>query len=135
TGIFVFFLIAAFFLFVIGGLLMKTTDSKPKVSKQSILELKLYSPLKDYGGKTRFKDYTFLDEDNKDGRFNLISSIDYAATDDNIERIIIEILPFQAGSTQLKNLREALKRFKESVKFVTAYGNVYSQSDYYLSAV
>ncbi|HLS30252.1 MAG TPA: signal peptide peptidase SppA, partial [Flavobacteriaceae bacterium] len=61
--------------------------------------------------------------------------IDYAATDDNIEGISIEVPPVQAGITQLKNIREALKRFKESGKFVTAYGNVYSQSDYYLSAV
>lgn len=135
TGIFVFFIIAFFFLFIIGGLLMKSTDSKPKTSKKSVLELKLYSPLKDYGGKTKFKEYSFLDEDNKDGLFHLISAIEYAATDDNIEGISIEIPPVQAGVTQLKNLREALKDFKESGKFVTAYGNVYSQSDYYLSSV
>lgn len=135
TGIFVFFFIAFLFLSIIGGLLMKTTESKPKVSKKSVLELKLYSPLKDYGGKTRFKDYSFLDEENKDGLFHLTSAIDYAATDDNIEGISIEVPPVQAGITQLKNLREALKRFKESGKFVTAYGNVYSQSDYYLSSV
>jgi len=135
VGIFVFLLICFFFLFIIGSVFMKTSKKQPKIADKSILELKLHAPVKDYGGKTRFKNYSFLDEDNKDGLFMLISAIDHAATDKSIEGISIEVPTARAGITQLKNLREALERFKASGKFVTAYGNIYSQSDYYLSSV
>ncbi len=135
VGIFIFFIISFFLLFIIGGLLLKSTDKKPKTSSKSILELKLDMPIKDYSGKTRYKNYSFLDDDNDNGLFKLVSAIDHAATDKNIEGISIEVPTSRAGTTQLKTLREALKRFKESGKFVTAYGDVYTQSDYYLSSV
>src|SRR5690625_3602415 len=133
--IFIFFMISFFLLFIVGSLLLKTTDKKPKTSSKSILELKLEAPIKDYSGRTRYKNYSFLDDENDNGLFKIVSAIDHAANDDNIEGISIEVPTANAGMTQLKTLREALKRFKESGKFINAYGNVYTQSDYYLSSV
>lgn len=135
VGIFVFFFIFFILLTIIGSLFLGSGDKQPKTASKSILELKLNAPLKDYDGKVRYKNYSFLDEDNNKGLFKLVSAIDYAATDKNIEGISIELPTSQIGATQIKTLREALERFKVSGKFVNAYANVYTQSDYYLSSV
>lgn len=135
TGIFVFLFICIFLLFIIGFFVGKMGADEMKISKNSILELKLDFPVKDNDGKIIYKDLSFLNEENKRGLFQLVNAIDYAATDDNIEGISIEVTGINAGITQIKTLREALIRFKNSGKFITAYGDIYTQKDYYLSSV
>src|SRR5690625_3773080 len=135
TGIFVFLFICIFLLFIIGFFVGKMGADEMKISKNSILELKLDFPVKDNDGKIIYKDLSFLNEENKRELFQLVNAIDYAATDDNIEEISIEVTGINAGITQIKTLREALIRFKNSGKFITAYGDIYTQKDYYLSSV
>src|SRR5690606_19896606 len=77
----------------------------------------------------------FLNEDRKNGLFNIIDAIEYAETDDNIKGIVMDNNFIDAGITQTKEIRDALLKFKESGKFITAYADVYSQKDYYLSSV
>lgn len=64
-----------------------------------------------------------------------IKAIAYAKTDDRIKGISIETDYVSAGLTQLDNLRQAIKDFKESGKFVYAYGNTMTQGAYYLATV
>lgn len=135
TGIFVFFFICIFFLFIIGFVISKSAGEDVKIAKNSVLELKLDFPVLDNAGNVKFKDFSFLDANKKDGLFDLVSAIDYAATDENIKGISIEPEFIQMGITQIKTLREALIRFKESGKFVNAYADMYTQLDYYLSSV
>lgn len=135
TGIFVFLFICFFFLFIAGYFVSKMGKDDTKVANNSILELTLDYPVLDNAGKVRYKDFSFLDENNKDGLFDLVNAIDYAATDNNIKGISIEPKFIQTGITQTKTIREALERFKRSGKFVTAYADIYTQKDYYLSSV
>lgn len=135
VGIFVFFIICFFILFIIGISVAKMTEKEVKVSSNSVLELNLDFQIFDNSGKVEYKEFSFLNEDNRDGLFDIINAIDYAATDSNIQGISIESNFIQAGLTQTKALREALIRFKESGKFVTAYSDIYTQKDYYLSSV
>lgn len=135
TGIFVFLFLFVFILIVIGLIGSSMTKSDDKITSNSILEIKLDYQLKDNGGKVIYKDYSFLNEDNKDGLFDIISAIDYAATDSNIKGISIEAIEIDAGITQIKALREALNRFKASGKFITAYADIFTQKNYYLSSV
>ena len=65
-----------------------------------------------------------------------ISALEYAATDPNIEGVYI----YQNGvgtisTTNIEELRQALLRFKQSGKFVVAYDNIFTQSEYYLASV
>lgn len=65
-----------------------------------------------------------------------IAAIESAATDNNIEGICIKIDGM--GTTNVANieeLRSAIERFKSSGKFVVAYDDSYTQSDYYLASV
>nr|WP_290855182.1 signal peptide peptidase SppA [Flaviramulus sp.] len=106
-----------------------------QVKNNSVLELKLDFPIKDYAGKTVFSDYPFLNENKKNGLFNIIDAINYAAIDDKIKGISIDNSFINAGISQTKALRGSLLKFKESGKFVVAYSDIYTQKDYYLSSV
>lgn len=135
TGIFVFLFICIFLLFIVGYFVSKMGADDTKIAENSLLELRLNFPIHDNAGTVKFKDFPFLDEDKKDGLFDLVNAIDYASTDDNIKGITIEPKFFHAGMTQTKTFRDALIRFKESGKFVTAYADIYTQLGYYLSSV
>lgn len=135
VGVFIFFLLSILFLLFIGVALSKSGSKSTKLTKDTVLELKLDFPIQDNSGKIRYADLPFLNQDSKDGLFDLINAIDYAAEDNHIKGITIEKPTTQAGITQLKTIREALERFKESGKFVTAYADVLTQNDYYLASV
>lgn len=135
TGLFVFFGICVMLLFILGLLFGSSSDDSVQVKSNSILELKLDFPIKDYAGKMEFKDYPFLNEEGKNGLFNIIDAIKYAETDDKIKGISIENNFIDAGISQTKALRDALLDFKKSGKFIVAYADIYSQKDYYLSSV
>jgi protease-4 len=134
-GIFVFLAICIAGLLFIGLLFGSDSEEIVSVQPNSILDLKLNFPINDYTGKTVFTDYPFLDEDEKNGLFNIIDAIKYAETDDKIKGISIDNNFIEAGISQTKALRDALLEFKESGKFIMAYADIYSQKDYYLSSV
>lgn len=135
TGIIVFCVICFLGLIILGAIMGSGSDKVVKVKPNSILDLKLDFPIKDYAGKTKFEEYPFLNEENKNGLFNIIDAINYAATDDKIKGISIDNNFIEAGISQTKALRDALLKFKESGKFITAYADIYTQKDYYLSSV
>ncbi|GAA4898463.1 signal peptide peptidase SppA [Flaviramulus aquimarinus] len=135
TGIFVFLAICFISLIVLGVLFGGSSDEVVKVKPNSVLKLTLDFPVRDYAGRTEFAEYSFLNEDKKNGLFNIIDAIDYAATDDKIKGISIENHFINAGISQTKALRNALLKFKASGKFIVSYSDIYTQKDYYLSSV
>lgn len=135
TGIIVFCVICFVGLFILGLLLGSGSEQEIKVKPNTVLDLKLDFPINDYAGKTEFAKYPFLNENKKNGLFNIIDAINYAATDDNIKGISIDNNFISAGISQTKALRDALLKFKQSGKFVNAYADIYTQKDYYLSSV
>lgn len=58
-----------------------------------------------------------------------------AASDENIEGITLVSDGFPEGITKAKAIRDALKAFKEKGKFIYAYGDNFSQKDYYIKSV
>lgn len=135
TGIIVFFALCFLGLIILLFIFGSSSEDLVQVKPNSVLELKLDFPIKDYAGKTEFKEYSFLNENKKNGLFNIIDAINYAATDDKIKGISISNNFINAGISQTKALRDALKAFKTSGKFVVAYADIFSQKDYYLSSV
>lgn len=135
TGIVIFCVLFFLGLVILGALLGSGGEEVVQVKDNSVLELTLDFPIKDYAGKTEFAEYPFLNEDKKDGLFNIIDAINFAATDSKIKGISIDNNFIDAGISQTKAIRGALLKFKESGKFVVAYADVYTQKDYYLSSV
>lgn len=104
------------------------------VSENSVLEIGIDEPLKDYGGRFDFTDFGMKFEEY-DGLNHMLTAIKKAKTDDKIRGISIKSSYFPAGMAQVKAIRDAVDDFKTSGKFVYAYGDFYAQQDYYLASV
>lgn len=66
----------------------------------------------------------------------VMNAIEAAAQDENIEGIYINLTGAgTASAALLEEMRNYIAAFKESGKFVVAYGEVYSQGGYYLASV
>jgi len=135
TGIFAFLFICFFLLIIIGMIAGSSSKDKVIVKDNSILDLKLNFEIEDHQAKTVFKNYPFLNKGKKNGLFNIINAINYAATDKKIKGISIDNNMIIAGVSQTKAIRDALLKFKESGKFIVSYGDVYTQKDYYLNSI
>ena len=66
---------------------------------------------------------------------DVISAINKAKDDDRIKGIYIEPMYLAGGYASFQEIRDALIDFKESGKFVYAYGEYISESDYYIASV
>jgi protease-4 len=66
---------------------------------------------------------------------DLLDAIRSAKTDDRIRGIYLEPKFLSAGYSSLQEIRDALIDFKQSGKFVHAYGEYISEGDYYLVSV
>lgn len=133
VGLFLFFGLLFFGLIIIVTALGSSSD-KVIVKDDSVLVLDLSDVRYDYGGKFNYKDLNIKDTDSK-GVSNILEAIDYAQTDSKIKGISIINNTSALGISQLREIRNHLKDFKESGKFVLAYANAYDQKEYYLNSV
>ncbi len=124
---------SGFFLF---GILVSSMDkdSKVTVTNNSVLEINLGSPIKDY---VPVSDNPFdkLFDDDKLQLSSVINAIENAKYDDKIKGISILNLTVNAGIAQTQAIRNKLVEFKETGKFITAYADFYTSKNYYLSSV
>ena len=66
---------------------------------------------------------------------DLVRAIDLATEDDRIQALVLRSETLAGGGlSKLQYLGEAISRFRESGKKVIAYGDYYSQDQYYLAA-
>ncbi len=122
-------------MFVVIAMAFGETE-KVVVKDNSVLVIKLDALVKDYAPKgTDFLDEFFALSDEKMGLNEIINAIENAKNDENIVGISINTLDVNAGVSQTKAIRKKLEEFKESGKFILAYGDVYNQKSYYLSSV
>ncbi|WP_422089313.1 signal peptide peptidase SppA [Tenacibaculum ovolyticum] len=132
------FFIALFliFLFFIAIASVMGSGDEIIVKSNSVLELDLSTPIKDYAPKEDNPLAEILElTDNKLALNKIINAIENAKTDAKIKGISIKTTYINAGVAQTQAIREKIEDFKESGKFVYAYNDVYSQKNYYLSSV
>jgi protease-4 len=67
------------------------------------------------------------------GLYDATRAIEKAADDKNIKGILIKLQPTPNGWATLQQLRQSIKAFKKSGKFVYAYGENVSQAAYYVA--
>ncbi|MEZ4853577.1 signal peptide peptidase SppA [Flavobacterium sp.] len=133
VGIFIFCMLF-FFGILLLGVIAGGDSETVKVKDNSVIELDLSEVSLDYAGKVNFKDFNYF-ESNHNGLIDVINAIDYAKTDDKIKGISILNNFSTLGLAQSKALRDKLEDFKSSGKFVVAYSNYLTQSDYYVNSV
>lgn len=124
----------AFFLFLA---VLAGSGSSPqyKPAKNSVLKIDLSGVVSD-----RVVDdplgSLFGDVSGQQSLDNIIQAIKKAKENDHISGIYLKgSLTFSAGTASIDAIRTALKDFKESGKFIVAYGDNYSQSSYYVSSL
>ena len=69
------------------------------------------------------------------GLEDILTCIQKAAENDYIKGIYLEAGGIMASPASTEEIRNALIRFKETGKFVVAYGGNYSENDYYICSV
>lgn len=127
-----------FALFFIAALLFSSFASpatKPK--KAYVYQLDLSATLVDFKPKERrslFK-INFFERKKTIGLNEILRNINYVASNKKFAGIFITNGSLSAGMASMKEIRDALLKFKESGKFIYAYADNYSQSNYYLVSV
>lgn len=133
VGIFIFCMVSFFGLVLIAAIFGGGSDGV-EIKKDSVIELDLSQVTNDYAGKFNYKDLDYFDA-RHDGLSDVINAIAEAKTDDDIKGISILNDESNLGVAQIQALRKALEDFKKSGKFVLAYGNYFTQKEYYLNSV
>lgn len=72
---------------------------------------------------------------NTPGLLETLDLIKAAGEDSNISGIYLDMSDVGSGMATMEEIRNALLEFKNSGKFIYAYGEVYSQKAYYLASV
>lgn len=110
-------------------------DQKPNIKDNSILTLDFKTNLIDSPTEDQGEMFAFSETNKNILILDMLDAIKKAKNDSKIKGISVETDGIRAGFTQLDDVRAALEDFKKSGKFVYAYGNVVSQSAYYLGSV
>lgn len=118
-------------LLVMSIALSSTPDYKLK--DKTVLQLSLSGLVSER--KTDNPLASFLGEGQSIGLDDMVDAIKKAKENDQIKGIYIKSGYFACGIADLEPIRKALVDFKESDKFVIAYGDEYSQGTYYLASV
>ena len=136
-GIAIFLLIAGFFL-VISLVGMLASESAPtKVEDNSVFVIKLSGTISERAeGSTPLDAVLGMNDMSAMGLDDLIASIRKAKDNDDIKGIYLEggLTEFDAPATA-QQLRDALKDFKTSGKWIVAYADQYMQANYYVVSV
>jgi protease-4 len=136
VGLFLFCFLFFFVILIIGVAAgSSNSDDVVQVKENSVIELDISKVKNDYSGKFTYTDFSFLDNEPKDGLIDVLNAIDAAKKDDKIKGISITNSSTSLGMAQNKALRDKLEDFKKSKKFVVAYSDTYTQTDYYLNSV
>lgn len=123
------------FMIFMSVLLSFDIEDKYVVENKSVLYLNLSGTLSDRVEKNPLIDFLGGQKETKQSLVDILNAIDIAKNESKIEGIYINAGTFAASSASLKEIRDALVKFKESEKFIIAYGDIYTQECYYLSTV
>lgn len=109
--------------------------AKPKSTY--VYKLELSGQLEEYVVKPKRFSFTInlMPPKKKIGLRDILRNIDYAKKNKKIGGIFLSDGSLKGGYAAMREIREALIDFKKSGKFIYAYADNYSQSNYYLASV
>lgn len=131
VGLLLFGLISMLIMAGIVGALSK--EETVSVKTNTVLVAKFDGPVGERTKEDPFNKITGTKD--QIGLYDLFKTIDNAKTDDNIKGIFLDLKGADMRLATLEALRDKLKTFKESGKFIIAYGEILTQKSYYLAAV
>ncbi len=130
-------LIAMLFFFgMMGSLAGSFTSEKFVLKENSMLNLRLNGPISErVPEEDPFTELLAPEATAAMGLNDIVSAIRKAKNNDMIKGIYIDSRSISASMATLAEIRNELKSFKESGKFVVAYADTYSQAGYYLASM
>ena len=135
TGLMLVGAILTFFSIVVLVGLIASSEPTVQVKPNSVFVLNLNKPLSERAVEDPItmlmgEDYASI------GLNEVLTSIKKAKEEANITGIYLEASGYSdASPAEWEEIRRALMNFKESGKFIVAYGDNYSQGEYYLCSV
>ena len=113
--------------------LVSMVDSSTEAPKDSVLELTLNGTIVERSSET--SNIAFIDNYQKTvGLDDVLKALKKASTDSHIKGVSLYLSSVEASPASLTAIRNAILEFEKSGKFVYAYGDIYSQSAYYIAS-
>lgn len=134
TGIIISSVVLFFISILVVFSMVSSSESETQVRKNSVMMLDLNGTLTERSQENPL-DFLMKEDYKTYGLDDILSSIRKAKENEDIKGIYIQATSLGAGFASLEEIRDALKDFKESGKFIVAYGDTYTQNLYYLSSV
>jgi protease-4 len=122
-------------IFVILSFAFYSMAAKPRTSY--VYQLDLSGSLVEYATKPKGFPFSVFSFNTKKttGLNDVLRNIAYAKNNEKISGIFLVNGSLQGGYAAMRDIREALIDFKKSGKFIYAYSDNYTQSNYYLASV
>ncbi|WMJ75419.1 signal peptide peptidase SppA [Cytophagaceae bacterium ABcell3] len=136
VGIFLFTVFSFFSLLAVIAALVP--DREARLEERPVLRIVLNKNITERETDDIFGQFTSPFTSRESGSLGLIElrkSIKEAARNNHIKGILLDIRNFDAGMAQIEELRNEIKTFKESGKFVYAWSDNYSEAGYFLASV
>ncbi|MAJ06304.1 MAG: signal peptide peptidase SppA [Crocinitomicaceae bacterium] len=139
ASIFAYIVLSAFVILIINVVIFSLAgtliESKEfKISKNSYLEMNLDFNIQERSGVETSNNLQNPISKSY-GIHEVISILEKAENDEEIKGIVLKISKVNMGLSTIDNLRNALKDFKKSGKFIVGYEENFSLGAYYLSSV
>ena len=126
-------------LIVISGLVNTLFNEDGKIEENSIVKIKFDYPIYDKANTDPFMNFSPFGEfepNNSQNLYKILNSIKIATHNNNVAGIFLDLTSFQSpGQASVKEIRDALKLFKESGKFIYSYANYFGKTAYYLASI
>jgi len=114
--------------------MVASSDTETTINENSIFVLDLDGVLSERVKENPFQ--SLLGDDYQAlGLDDILTSIQKAKENENIKGIYLQTGLLEASFASLEEIRQALKNFKESGKFIIAYADQYEQGMYYLASI
>lgn len=111
-----------------------STETTTMVSENSIFKLELKGTVTERLAENPFASF-MSEEQTALGLDDILASIQKAADNEFIKGIYLEAGGIMASPASTEEIRNALLHFKQTGKFVVAYGGSYTETDYYICSV
>jgi len=109
------------------------SSDKPEVGSKAVLVIDLSLPVMEQTKENPLSEITGNENSNALGLYDLVRLIHYAKSDSAVKGILIKSGYNANGFATNEELKEAITDFKQSKKFVMAYGEVITQKSYFVA--
>ena len=135
-ALFLFSIIATIISIVSFAGMMATDSMTASLKDKSVLRISLAGTLQEQSQDDPISMFTSQDKsETVVGLETLTRAIRKAKDDNHVKGIYLERPTLSSIPASVQELRQALEDFKKSGKFIVSYGDVYSQSGYYVCSV